>query len=67
VGLTVDVLFAILVSGSFAVMVAVLAYVPEALTVATISIVAVSPLERLPIFQFGGDHVPIEGFALTKT
>jgi len=48
------------------VMVAVLVYGPVALTVAVILNVAVAPLAKLPIVQFGALHVPKEGVALTN-
>ena len=65
-GVAVAVLFAELVSGSLPEIIAVFAYGPEALTVATIDKVALCPLIRLPTVQFGADHVPTDGVALTK-
>ena len=45
--------------------VAVLVKLPVALTVATILSMALAPLARLPTFQFGAVHVPIDGVTLT--
>ena len=63
---TVAVLFVKSRSVCVPVMVAVLAYGPEARTEAMIVSVSVAPLERLPIVQVGDSQVPVDGVALTS-
>ena len=65
-GVTVEVLLPGVGSISVPEIVAVLAYGPEAFTVATMVKVALAPLARLPILQFGAVQVPVDGVALTK-
>ena len=65
-GVTVLVLLAGVGSVSTPVIVAVLAYGPAAFTVATIVKVALAPLAKAPIVQFGAVQVPVDGVALTK-
>ena len=65
-GVDVEVLLPGVGSTSVPEIVAVLAYGPEAFTVATIVKVALAPLAKFPILQFGALHVPVDGVALTK-
>ena len=59
-------LFPLVPSGLFPEMLAVLPYDPVEFTVAVIVKEALAPLAREPTVQFGANHVPIEGTALTK-
>ena len=68
VGTGVEVLLLLVGVGSvwFPEMVAVLAYTPVDLTVATTVRVALALSAKLPMFQLGALQVPVEGVALTK-